>query len=73
MRINRMAGLFLLIFGVINVLQEIHLRSIGLRQPGLTYAITTALFFSVGAALLLRSKPKKAGAKSSERTIAKLT
>ena len=73
MRINRMAGLFLLIFGVINVLQEIHLRSIGLRQPGLTYAITTALFFTVGAALLLRGRTRKTAAKNSERTIIKLT
>ncbi|MGI8837811.1 MAG: hypothetical protein ACR2H4_14420 [Pyrinomonadaceae bacterium] len=73
MRINRMAGLFLLIFGVINVLQEIHLRSIGSRQSGLTYAITTALFFTVGTALLLRGRTKKTRAKNSERTILKLT
>ena len=73
MRINRMAGLFLVIFGVINVLQEVHLRSIGLRQPGLTYAITTALFFSIGAALLLRGRTRKTAAKNSERTIIKLT
>jgi hypothetical protein len=73
MRIHRMAGLFLLIFGVINVLQEIHLRSIGLRQPGLTYAITTALFFTFGAALFLRGRTHKARTKDSERTIVKLT
>ena len=63
----------MLIFGVINVLQEIHLRSIGLRQPGLTYAITTALFFTFGVALILRSKTEKKRAKSSESTIVKLT
>jgi hypothetical protein len=68
-----MAGLFLLIFGVMNVLQEIHLRSIGLRQPGLTYAITTALFFTVGAALVLRGRARKTHPKSDERTIVKLT
>jgi len=68
-----MAGLFLLIFGLINVLQEIHLRSIGLRQPGLTYAITTALFFTVGAALLLRGRTRRSPTKDSERTIVKLT
>ena len=73
MRINRMAGLFLLIFSVINVLQEIHLRSIGLRQPGLTYAITTALFFTVGAALLLRGRARKTHAKGDERTVVKLS
>jgi hypothetical protein len=73
MRISRMAGLFLLIFGVINVLQEIHLRSIGLRQPGLTYAITTALFFTVGSALFLRGRANKSRAKNSERTVLKLT
>jgi hypothetical protein len=72
MRINKMAGLFLLIFGVINVFQEIHLRSIGLRQPGLTYAITTALFFSVGAALFLRGGRAKR-AESSEQTKLNLT
>jgi hypothetical protein len=72
MRINRMAGLFLIIFGVINVLQEIHLRSIGLRQPGLTYAITTALFFTVGAALVLRGRARKSE-KNSERIIVKLS
>jgi hypothetical protein len=73
MRINRMAGLFLLIFGVINVLQEIHLRSSGLRQPGLTYAITTALFFTVGAALFLRGRAHKSRTNNSERTVLKLT
>ena len=73
MRITRMAGLFLLIFGVINVLQEIHLRSIGLRQPGLTYALTTALFFTVGAALFLRGRTRRSQTKDSERTIIKLT
>jgi hypothetical protein len=73
MRINRMAGLFLLIFGVMNVLQEIHLRSIGLRQPGLTYAITTALFFTVGAALVVRGRARKSQSNDSERTIVKLS
>jgi drug/metabolite transporter (DMT)-like permease len=73
MRINRMAGLFLLIFGVINVLQEIHLRNIGLRQPGLTYAITTALFFTFGAALLLRGRAHKSRAENSDRSVLKLT
>jgi hypothetical protein len=72
MRIYRMVGLFLLLFGVINVLQEIHLRSIGLRQPGLTYAITTALFFTVGAAFLLRSRTHTPQTKNSERTVLKL-
>ncbi len=72
MRIYRMAGLFLLIFGVINVLQEIHLRSVGLRQPGLTYAITTALFFTLGVALLVRGRTRKSQTKTSERTIVKL-
>ena len=73
MRINRMAGLFLLVFGVINVLQEIHLRSIGLRQPGLTYSITTALFFTFGVALFLRGGSNKSRAKKSEGTSLKLT
>ena len=73
MRINRMAGLFLLIFGVINVLQEIHLRSIGLRQPGLTYAITTALFFTLGVALFLRGRSHKSRPRKSEGTVLKLT
>ena len=72
MRISKMAGLFLLIFGVMNVLQEIHLRSIGLRQPGLTYAITTALFFTFGVALLLRGRRAKRKDRS-EPTILKLT
>lgn len=73
MRIYRMAGLFLLIFGVINVLQEIHLRSIGLRQPGLTYGITTALFFTFGVALLVRSGSNKPRPKKSESTSIKLS
>ncbi|HKP46720.1 MAG TPA: hypothetical protein VJT50_08980 [Pyrinomonadaceae bacterium] len=72
MQISKMAGLFLLIFGVINVLQEVHLRSIGLRQPGLTYAITTALFFTVGTALLFRRRKTKEQV-APERTILKLS
>jgi len=54
--VSKMAGYCLIILGIINVLHEISLRVTGLREPGIGYALVTAVFFSAGAALLWRSK-----------------
>ncbi|HZE70645.1 MAG TPA: hypothetical protein VE135_14125 [Pyrinomonadaceae bacterium] len=56
MTANRLLGLCLIILGVINVLHEVVLRVERVRQPGLTYAVVTALFFTAGASLLWRGK-----------------
>jgi hypothetical protein len=64
MRIHGMAGLCLIIFGVINVLQEIALTSSGRGKPGLGFALITSVMFTAGAALLWRDKIRKAFAKS---------
>ncbi len=53
-----MAGYCLILSGIINVLHEINLRATGLREPGIGYALVTALFFTAGAALLWHSKIK---------------
>jgi hypothetical protein len=55
-KIFKMAGYCLILFGIINVLHEINLRATGLREPGIVYALVTAVFFTAGAALLWRSK-----------------
>lgn len=55
MKLNKLAGLCLIMFGIVNVLHEIALRSAGTRQPGTAYALVTALLFAGGAALFLRS------------------
>jgi hypothetical protein len=56
MTANKMLGLCLIILGVINILHEVVLRAERIRQPGLTYAVVTALLFSAGAALLWRRR-----------------
>ena len=56
MTANKLLGLCLIILGVINILHEVVLRVERVRQPGLTYAIVTAMFFTAGAALLCRAK-----------------
>jgi hypothetical protein len=67
MTVNRMAGCCLILFGIINVLHEIHLNSTGRGRPGLVYAIITAALFAVGTALLLRP-----GHKQSQQPASKL-
>ena len=52
MEINKMAGWCLIIFGVVNVLHEIHLRNVGRGQPGIAYTLVTSILFTAGAALL---------------------
>ena len=56
MNVNKLAGLCLIILGAINALHEIYLRTTRMREPGIGYALVTALFFTVGAALLWRRK-----------------
>jgi len=52
LRVRKLAGLCLIILGVINVLHEIVLRSRGASQPGMGYAIVTAAFIATGTALI---------------------
>jgi len=65
MSVNKLAGACLIMLGIVNVLHEIALRSNGRGNPGVGYAIVTALFFTFGAVLLLRrsagqTEPQKA-------------
>ena len=59
MTVNRMAGCCLILFGIINVLHEVHLNSTGRGRPGVLYAIITAALFAIGTALLLWPKHKQ--------------
>jgi hypothetical protein len=52
LQINKLAGWCLIVFGIINVLHEISLRTLGRREPGTGYALFTALLFTAGAAAL---------------------
>jgi hypothetical protein len=67
MSVNKMAGTCLIVLGIVNVLHEIVMRSTGRGEPGIPYAIVTALFFTFGAVLFLRrsrtqtSAPKAKG------------
>ena len=54
MSVNKMAGACLIVLGIVNVLHEIVVRSTGRGEPGIPYAIVTALFFTFGAVLFLR-------------------
>ena len=59
MTVNRMAGTCLILLGIINILHEINVVNAGRGRPGLIYALLTAAFFAVGAALLLWPKHKQ--------------
>ena len=65
MKIYKLAGHCLIIFGIINVLHEVNLRATGLREPGRIYALVTAALFTVGAALLWH---RRIDGKSSKRS-----
>jgi uncharacterized membrane protein HdeD (DUF308 family) len=54
MDVNKIAGACLIIFGIINVLHEIVVRSTGRSTPGFVYAFVTALLFTFGALLFFR-------------------
>ena len=54
MSVNKMAGACLIVLGFVNVLHEIVVRSTGRGEPGILYALVTALFFTFGAVLFLR-------------------
>ncbi|MDX6614015.1 MAG: hypothetical protein QOD75_3201 [Blastocatellia bacterium] len=59
MNISRMAGCCLILLGTINILHEINLVGTGRGQPGVAYAIVTAVLYSIGIALLLRPKRER--------------
>ena len=54
MDVNKLAGACLIILGIVNGLHEFVVRSTGRGEPGLVYAVVTALFFTFGVVLLLR-------------------
>ena len=54
MNVNKLAGACLIMFGIVNVLHEIAVRSDGRGEPGIAYAVVTALLFTFGAVLFLR-------------------
>jgi len=54
-----MAGSCLILLGIINILHEIVLVNTGRGRPGIHYALVTAVFFAVGAALLLRPQHRQ--------------
>jgi hypothetical protein len=71
-QVNKLAGWCLIVFGIINVLHEISLRTTGRREPGAGYALITALLFTAGAALLWGRKiihqSKSSGLSSNRQT-----
>lgn len=54
MDVNKLAGWCLITLGVVNVLHEIFVRYRDAATPGIGYAFVTALFFTLGAVLLIR-------------------
>ena len=70
MDVNKLAGGCLIIMGIVNALHEFVMRSTGRGEPGVGYAIVTALFFTFGVVLLVRKsvdhskRPKKTKAPS---------
>jgi len=56
MNVNKLAGACLIIMGIVNVLHEFVVRSSGRGEPGILYAMVTALFFTFGVLLLLRKR-----------------
>ena len=54
MDVNKLAGVCLIILGIVNALHEFVVRSTGRGEPGFGYAVVTALFFTFGVVLLLR-------------------
>jgi hypothetical protein len=64
MDVNKLAGWCLIVFGMINVLHEIVIRSTGRGTPGVGYAFVTATLFTLGAALVLRSRRVDHGKKA---------
>ena len=66
MNVNKLAGASLIILGIVNMLHEFVVRSTGRGEPGIVYAIVTALLVTFGVVLLLRKsvshhkRPQKA-------------
>ena len=63
MDVNKLAGWCLITLSVVNVLHEIFIRFRDGATPGVGYAFVTALFFTLGAVLLIR-KPIPEGRKA---------
>lgn len=64
-----MAGWCLMVLGVINVLHEISLRSVGRGPPGVGYALATSILFTAAAVLMWRRRIRENFAKARESKI----
>ena len=62
MDVNKMAGLALIVLGVVNALHEIVITLRDRANPGVAYAIATATLITLGAVLIIR-KPIPHGRK----------
>lgn len=54
MDVNKMAGLCLIILGVVNALHEIVITLRDHSNPGMAYALATAILITLGAVLIVR-------------------
>ncbi len=63
MDVNNLAGLCLILLGVVNVLHEVVIRLRDSGAPGFVSAVVTALFITLGAVLIIR-KPIVHGRKT---------
>ena len=70
MDVNKLAGWCLITLAVVNVLHEIFVRYRDAATPGMGYAFVTALFFTLGAVLLIR-KPIPDARKAKMRSTAR--
>lgn len=66
MDVNKLAGWCLITLAMVNVLHEIFVRFRDAGTPGTGYAFVTALFFTLGAVLLIR-KPIPNARKAARR------
>jgi hypothetical protein len=63
MDVNKMAGLCLIVLGVVNALHEVVIRYRDHGTPGFAFAFATALLITLGAVLIIR-KPIPYGVKA---------
>ncbi len=54
MDVNKMAGLCLIVLGVVNALREVVVTIRDNARPGFAYAFATALLITLGAVLIIR-------------------
>ena len=67
MDVNKMAGLCLIILGVVNALHEVVVTLRDRGNPGMAYAFATAILITLGAVLIVR-KPIPYGRRAKPRS-----